>query len=85
MIEVKILGTGCPNCKRLEAETRAALDSAQIPYVLTKVTEIDQIAGYGILATPGLVMNEQVVSAGKIPARSWIVKWAQEREAASAK
>lgn len=85
MIDIKILGTGCPNCKRLEAETRAALDSTQIPYTLTKITEIDQIAAYGILATPGLVMNEQVVSAGKIPARSWIVKWAQERETAGAK
>lgn len=78
MIQVKVLGSGCPNCKRLEAEARSALDEAGIAYELTKVTEYAQIASYGILSTPGLVMNEQVVSSGKIPARSHIVNWAKE-------
>lgn len=79
MLEIKILGTGCPNCRRLEAETRAALDGANIAYNLTKVTEVADIMTYPILSTPALVMNEEVVISGKIPARSWIIKWAQER------
>ncbi len=80
MIQVKVLGSGCPNCKRLEAETRAALDEAGIGYELTKVTEYADIASYGVLSTPALVMNEQVVSYGKIPARSRIVEWARASE-----
>jgi small redox-active disulfide protein 2 len=78
MLEIKVLGSGCPNCKRLEAETRAALDPLDIPYTLTKITDYAEIAAYGILQTPGLVINERVVSAGKIPRRSEIVTWATE-------
>lgn len=81
MLQVKVLGSGCPNCKRLEAETRAALDDAHIPYELEKVTDFDQIAAFGILSTPGLVMNGKVVSSGKIPARSRITEWAKAIEA----
>jgi small redox-active disulfide protein 2 len=82
MIHVKVLGSGCANCKRLEAEARAALDEAGIPYELTKVTEMDDIMAYSILSTPGLVINEKVVSAGRIPKRQQIVDWAQEAEMA---
>ena len=77
MIAIKVLGSGCPNCKRLEAETRAALDQAGIPYALDKVTEYADIASYGVMSTPALVINEQVVSSGRIPARSQIVEWAR--------
>ena len=82
MLQVKVLGSGCPNCKRLEAETRAALDTEGIPYNLEKVTEYDDIAAYGVLSTPGLVLNEKVVSAGRIPARTRIIEWAREAEVA---
>ncbi|MCC7206427.1 MAG: thioredoxin family protein [Anaerolineae bacterium] len=84
MLHVKVLGGGCPNCKRLEAETRAALDEAGIAYDVQKVTEMNDITAYGVLSTPALVMNEKVVSAGRIPARSKIVEWAREREQANA-
>jgi small redox-active disulfide protein 2 len=80
MLYVKVLGSGCPNCKRLEAETRAALDEAGIGYELIKVTDFGDIASYGVMHTPALVMNETVVSSGKIPARSRIVEWARNLE-----
>jgi small redox-active disulfide protein 2 len=80
MLQVKVLGSGCPNCQRLEAETRAALDAAGLAYALSKVTEYADIASYGVLSTPALVMNEKVVSAGRIPARSRIVEWARAEE-----
>ena len=79
MLSVKILGSGCPNCKRLEAETRAALDSAQpsLDYELVKVTEYADIVAYGVLSTPALVINEQVLSSGRIPSRAQIDQWAR--------
>ena len=77
MIAIKVLGSGCPNCKRLEAETRAALDQAGISYALDKVTEFADIAAFGVMSTPALVINEQVYSSGRIPARSQIVEWAR--------
>lgn len=82
MLQVKVLGSGCANCKRLEAETRAALDAEGIPYTLEKVTEYADIAAYGILSTPGLVMNEAVKSAGRIPKRQQIVEWASQVQSA---
>ncbi len=82
MLEIKVLGSGCANCRRLEDETRAALDGEGIAYALEKVTEYADIAAYGILSTPGLVMNKQVKSAGRIPWRDQIVKWARETESA---
>jgi small redox-active disulfide protein 2 len=80
MLSVKILGSGCPNCRRLEAETCAALDTANIPYEISKVTEYEEIAAYGVMQTPALVINEQVVSSGRIPKRDQIVIWAQQLE-----
>jgi small redox-active disulfide protein 2 len=80
MLQVKVLGSGCANCKRLEAETRAALDAEGIVYTLEKVTEYPDIAAYGILSTPGLVLNEEVKSAGRIPKRDQIVAWARQIE-----
>jgi small redox-active disulfide protein 2 len=80
MLNIKVLGTGCPNCKRLEAETRAALDEAGIAYDLEKVTDYPGIMAYGVMSTPGLVINEKVVSSGRIPARSKIVELARECE-----
>lgn len=83
MLQIKVLGSGCQNCKRLEAETRAALDETGIVYELLKVTEYDDIMSYGILSTPGLVINEQVLAAGRIPRRQQIVDWARQFETAN--
>jgi small redox-active disulfide protein 2 len=71
-MEIKILGTGCPNCKRLEKNTRAALALMDSQAVVTKVTEMDDITAYDILATPGLVINGKVVSSGRVPTVSEI-------------
>jgi small redox-active disulfide protein 2 len=80
MITVKILGPGCANCQKLERETRAALDEATIAYELTKVTDYADIAAYSVMNTPALIINEAVVSTGKIPKHEQIVYWARERE-----
>ena len=71
-MEVKILGTGCPNCKRLEKVTREALAEMGVDATVTKVTDMIDILAYNITATPGLVIDEKVVSYGRIPTKAEI-------------
>jgi small redox-active disulfide protein 2 len=67
MVTVKILGSGCANCKKLEAVAREAASLANLPAEFVKVTEMKDIMAYDLLSTPGLVVNEKLVSSGRIP------------------
>lgn len=75
MTTVKILGTGCANCRKLEAVAREAAASAGIAAEFSKVTDIDAILAYGVMATPGLVIDEKLVSSGRIPTQAEIRQW----------
>ena len=75
MLTVKILGTGCPNCKRLEALSREVAETLALEADFVKVTDISEIMGYGVLTTPGLVINEKVVSYGRIPSPTEVSGW----------
>ncbi|MCS7071252.1 MAG: thioredoxin family protein [Anaerolinea sp.] len=83
MLTIKILGSCCSNCERLEQEVRAALAGTAIEHEIVKVTDDAEIMAYGILSTPGLVMNETILSAGRIPKRDQIVAWAQQMQSAN--
>lgn len=64
---IKILGPGCNNCKNLERATREALDQLGLDATVEKVTDYPTIAGYGVMSTPGLVVDEKVVVSGRVP------------------
>ena len=66
-MEIKILGTGCPKCKTLEKTTRDAVTELGIDADISKVEDIVKIMTYGILHTPGLVVNGKVVLSGRLP------------------
>jgi small redox-active disulfide protein 2 len=66
-MDIKVLGPGCRNCVTLEARTRDALDGLGLDATIEKVTDPVTIAGYGILSTPGLVVDGDVLVAGKVP------------------
>jgi small redox-active disulfide protein 2 len=72
MLTIKVLGSGCANCKKLEALTRQAVSKLGIDAEVIKVTEYPEIMKYNIMSTPGLVVNEKVVSAGRIPSEAEI-------------
>jgi small redox-active disulfide protein 2 len=75
MLTVKILGSGCANCKKLEAVAREAATAAQLEADFVKVTDMRQIMAYDLLSTPGLVVNEKLVSSGRIPTVAEVQKW----------
>lgn len=77
-MEIKILGGGCAKCERLEAETRAVVDEMGIKAVFTKVKSMPEIMAYDVMVTPALVVNEQVLSSGRIPARDEIRQWLED-------
>lgn len=65
-MNIKILGTGCAKCKKLEANVNKAVAQTGIDAEITKIEELDKIIAYGIMVTPGLVIDDEVVSAGKL-------------------
>lgn len=74
-MKIKVLGTGCANCKRTIALIDEVAKSKGLSIELEKVENIKDIMAYNILSTPGVVVNDKVVHAGGIPARDKIEQW----------
>lgn len=66
-MKIKVLGPGCMNCKTLEHRTREAVEALHLDVTVEKVEDYQQIASYGIMRTPGLVIDEKVVLSGLVP------------------
>jgi small redox-active disulfide protein 2 len=76
-MNVKILGTGCPNCVRLEALVKEVAREKGLSLEVDKVTDIVEIMSYGIMSTPGLVVDGQVMSSGRVPPKGEIATMMQ--------
>lgn len=75
MLTIKVLGPGCANCVQVEKIARKAITSLSIQAKIEKVTDYADIKAYPILATPGLVINEKLVCAGRIPSEAEVITW----------
>ena len=73
-MHVKILGPGCKNCQNLETRTRQALEHLGLQADVEKVTDFAAIASYGVMKTPGLVVDERVLVSGRVPSADEITE-----------
>jgi len=75
MLTIKVLGSGCTNCKKVEEIVKKAVADMSLKAEVVKVTDFSVITQYPILSTPGLVINEKVVCSGRIPTQAEITTW----------
>ena len=75
MISIKVLGPGCMNCEKVEQNARKAITNMGVEAEITKITDRALMQKYGLLATPGLVINEKLVCAGRIPDEAEVMTW----------
>ena len=83
-MNVKVLGTGCPKCKKLYAEAEKALAQSGVAATLEKVEKIDEIMKFGVMVTPALVVDGEVKCSGRIPPAAEITTWLTSAAAKSA-
>jgi len=74
-MEIKVLGTGCPKCQRLEKLAHEAAGDLGAEATFTKVKEMDDIMAYDVMSTPALVIDEEVKASGRIPRQEEIAEW----------
>ena len=77
---IKILGTGCPNCKRTEAVVKTVVEELNIQAEIIKVEDIQDIMAYDIMSTPAVVINEEIVVKGRVPSFDEIKSLLQNEE-----
>lgn len=74
-MEIKVLGPGCPRCQQTEKIIKEAVAEAGVEAQIEKVTDLKQIANYGVLGTPAVVIDGEVKSVGKIPKKDVAKRW----------
>lgn len=78
MLDIKVLGPGCDNCKKVEAIAKQAVANLGVEAQVEKVTNRAEYPKYGLMYTPGLVINNQLVCGGRIPTESEVMTWAAD-------
>lgn len=73
-MQIKVLGSGCANCHTVEQHTREAIADLGVEAEITAVTDYPTILGYGVMSTPALVVDEQVVMSGRVPSSAQIAE-----------
>ena len=77
MMEIKILGTGCAKCEKLEELVREAVGELGVDAEIIKITDLNEILEYDIMMTPGLVVDGEIVCSGRLPKKDEILSWLQ--------
>lgn len=75
MIEIKVLGPGCPNCVRLENLCKEVVEELGLEAQVEKITDMNDYGKYGVMLTPGLVVNGKVMLQGKLPTKATLTNW----------
>jgi len=78
-MKIKVLGPGCRNCHALEQRTKEALSALHLDAEIENITDYAQIAAYGVASTPGLVIDDDVVSTGRVPTTTWLIETLRDR------
>lgn len=78
MLDIKVLGPGCANCIKLENLVKEVVSESNIPANIEKITDREKFLDYGIMLTPGLVVNGKVLASGKIPTKSTLDHWLKD-------
>lgn len=74
-MEIKVLGPGCPNCLRLENLCKEVVEELGIEARVEKITDLNEFGKYGVMLTPGLVVNGKVLLQGKLPTKATLINW----------
>jgi small redox-active disulfide protein 2 len=77
-MDIKILGMGCPKCRKVYANAQRAIAELGIDVKLEKVDDIDEILRYGVMITPAVVIDGRVRASGRIPSKEELKQWLQE-------
>lgn len=75
MLTIKVLGSGCANCRRVETVVRQTVERLGVEAEILQLKDYDEILKYPMAATPGLVVNEQLVCAGRVPSEAEVTGW----------
>ena len=75
MLHIKVVGSGCMNCEKLAAMCQTVIIEKEVEGYVEKITDQDKITELGIMMTPGLIINDKIVSSGKIPTQSTLEQW----------
>ncbi|MBE2239924.1 MAG: TM0996/MTH895 family glutaredoxin-like protein [Caldilineaceae bacterium] len=81
-MQIKVLGTGCNNCKKTKAVVAEAIQELGLDAAVVEVQDIPSIMAYGVMSTPAIVIDEQVVSSGRVPAKSQVIEMIRKAQTA---
>jgi small redox-active disulfide protein 2 len=79
VLNIKVVGSGCPSCQKLETLCKEVVAEKKFEATIEKVTDVNDFADLGVFMTPGLIVNDNVLSQGKIPTKSTLEHWLNEK------
>ncbi len=83
MVNVKVVGSGCPTCEKLAQMVRDTAQEAGVEISLEKVTDVNRFADLGLALTPGLIIDDDLKSSGKLPTESTLKQWLKKADSGS--